>query len=245
MASFLQPVKTSYPPAYIQSETDFSTSQVAPSSPLETLLIDLMQKIGSLLEVVELGRLSCVSKSLHTTTTQHMWSHQLSFLDSSVASKFPPRQRVQNVFFAVYGTCPEIFVKIFGIKSLVKMEIENTELLPKSPNFFLAPRLRIIIKTGKIIRTADFSAFMFPCIFNKNNRFMAISPHKISNALQFFFFDNTSCLIDSITTFNLTPKKELDLKNFFKSGSLKYHLPYLLDDDVEFQLPPEVLTFFS
>ncbi len=74
---------------------------------------------------------------------------------------------------------------------------------------------------------------------------MAISPHKISNALQFFFFDNTSCLIDSITTFNLTPKKELDLKNFFKSGSLKYHLPYLLDDDVEFQLPPEVLTFFN
>ncbi|MES2345047.1 MAG: hypothetical protein V4494_03815 [Chlamydiota bacterium] len=238
MASFPQPVKTSYPPAYIQSETDFSTSQVTPSSPLETLPIDLMQKIGSLLEVVELGRLSCVGKSLHTITTQHMWPHQLSFFDSSVASKFSPRQRVQNVYFAVYGTCPEIFVKSFGIKFLVKMKIENKELLPESANFLLTPHLRTIFKTEKIIRRSDFSAFMFPCIFNKNNSFVAISTHKIPNALKFFFWSAIGC-VQSMNTFYLTPQTELDLKNFFKSGSMKFD-----DDDMEFQLPPEVLPFF-
>jgi len=245
MASFPQPVNSSYPPAFIQSETDFSTTQVTPSSLLEILPTDLMQKIGPLLEVVELGRLSCVSKSLHTITTQHMWSHQLSFWDSSGASELSPKQKVKKTFFAVYNKCPEIFVNTFGIKSLVKMKTENGDLLPESPIFSLTPHLRTIFKTEKIIRRSDFTAFMFPCIFKNNSSFVAISTHKPPNALKFFFFHNTLGCVENMSTFYFTPRAEPKLKNLFKSGSLQ--LPawfYTKDIHMELQLPPEVLAFF-
>lgn len=244
MTSFSKAVKTSYPPAYILNETDFSMSQAIPSSPLESLPTDLVQKIGSLLEVVELGRLSCVSKSLHTITTQHMWSHQLFFWDSFIASELPPRLRVKIGFFAVYYSCSEIFVKTFGIKSLVRIKIENEDLLPESPTFRLTPRLSTIFKTEKIIRRSDFSAFMFPCIFNQNNSFVAISTHEIPNALKFFLFHNTIGCVENMCTFFLTSQTELNLKNFFKSGSLQFPDCYLLKDDTGLQLPPEVLAFF-
>ncbi|HEX4839262.1 MAG TPA: F-box protein [Rhabdochlamydiaceae bacterium] len=244
MTSLSQPVKTSYPPAYILNETDFSTSQVTPSSPLEILPTDPVQKISLFLGVVELGRLSCVSKSLHIITTQHLWSHQLSFLDSSVASELSPKQRVKNAFFAVYYKCPEIFVKIFGIKSLVKMKIEDGDLLPESPIFSLTPHLCTIFKTEKIIRRSDFNAFMFPCIFKNHSSFVAISTHRLPNALRFSFFHTVGC-VENMSIFSLTPQRELKLKDFFKSGSLQFPTWwYTKDEHVELRLPREVLTFF-
>ena len=123
------------------------------------------------------------------------------------------------------------------------MKTENKELLPESPIFKLTPRLRTIFKTENIIRRSDFSAFMFPCIFKQNNSFVAIATHEIPNALKFFFFHYEG--LYRIDTFYPTPEAKLELKNFFKSGSLKFPLSYFLGDDTKLQLPPEVLAFFS
>jgi hypothetical protein len=204
-----------------------------------------MQKIGSLLAVVELGRLSCTSKSLHTLTTQHLWSFQFSFLTSSPEAKL----RIKNEFFTIYETCSELFVKIFGVKSLLKMTVEEKELLTKSPHFSITPRLRAIFKTEKFIRGLAFEAFMFPCLFRKKSSFVAISTHEIPNALKFYFFHNSIGCVEEMHSLFLTPKTESDLKAFFKTGSLNFPTGFGDDDGnfeyIPLQLPSDVLAFFK
>ena len=124
------------------------------------------------------------------------------------------------------------------------MKIVKNELLPQSQSALLTSRLIKIIEGKKIIRNSNCSFFIFPCVFKQKKIFVAISPHEISDALKFFIFYHTRVEHNFMTTFPLTPQTELDLKNFFKSGSLQFPDCCLLEDDKGLQLPPEVLAFF-
>lgn len=231
MATFPPLTQASFPSTNVQNaEFDFSKSNVTPSSDFEMLPLELMQKMGSLLEIVELGRLSSTSKSLHNLTTQISWPHPLSsvgLLSKSV---------IKKEFLLVREKCLDIFIKIFGVKCLIRTKVE--EFFPENVNFCQNPHLQAILEEHKLIRRSDFSAFMFGCSIDQVQEAVVISK-KTSDSLELRFL--RSGTLHSFHTVRINFKKEALLKNFFKSGSWSFSTT-LCDEPIHLQLPPDVVA---